>query len=195
MRSKTRKLSASSNLGKHSLSFNTAAVKPIFGPMQLQIADIVNRFFFYAQDSQDILFDPTAKLKSFMVCDMEDVAVSIRNGIKLPCVLLQVPVYEKEGDVDAAFEHVECSFIVLNKAAIGDYAGRMLAYSACKQIADQFIYRMIQDADEYFDGAMPKTSEGPVGPIGDSIFGWGVNFGFQQAIGTAIDPAKWGAAS
>lgn len=160
--------------------------------MQLKISDIVDRFTFYARDNQDLLFDPDAKNKSFMLCEMLDVAASVINGIKFPCMLLQIPQFEKEGEVDATYEHVEGSFIILTKAKATDYAGRMQAYSDCKAIADQMIYHMIQDADDYFDGAMPKTSEGAVGPIVDSLYGWGVNFGFQQAIGTELDPDKWG---
>jgi hypothetical protein len=42
---------------------------------------------------------------------------------------------------------------------------------------------------------MPKTAEGPFGPVGDQVFGWGVNFSFEQAIGMELNPAKWGASS
>ena len=159
----------------------------------MQISDIVNRFLFYARDNKDLLHVIGDKQNNaFMVCDMEDVGASVKNGIKFPCMLLQVPLYEKEGEIDATIEHVECSFIILNKVKLGDFAGRIQAYSDCKAIADQMIYHMIQDADTYFDGAMPKTSEGPVGPVVDSIYGWGVNFTFEQGIGTTLNDAKWG---
>lgn len=161
----------------------------------MNIASLVSRFEFYTRDNKLLLHvvnDPANK--AFAVCDMEDIAVSVRNGLKLPCLLLQVPVTEKEGEIDSVIEHWEASFIVLAEAANGDYAGRMQAYSDCKDIADQVIFQMIEDAGDFYDGALPKTSEGKVGPVVDNIYGWGVSFGFEMGIGTIPDPAQWGGA-
>jgi hypothetical protein len=164
--------------------------------MQLDIATIVSRFQFYARDNQDIKFDPSAKNKSFMLCDMQDVADALKTGIQFPCLFLQTPTFDKEGGVDQSFEHVSGSFtVMIGPVKVGDYAGRMQAYSDSKAICDQVIAHMIQDSDDYFDGAMPKTAEGPFGPVGDQVFGWGVNFSFEQAIGMELNPAKWGASS
>jgi hypothetical protein len=157
----------------------------------MTITDIVNRFIFYATDSKDVNYDPASKKPSFFLCNVEDIQQAIKNGITFPCIILQVPVFDKEGDTDNITEHVEGSFMILKPVKNGDIMGRMNVYDECKLIADQVINHMIQDAPDYFDGAQVKTAEGSVGPLVDQVYGWGVNFGFAQGYDGELDPEKW----
>jgi hypothetical protein len=154
----------------------------------MQIATLADRFSIYAQSNLALAYDPAAKEKSFFVCDIEEISAALKTGIKFPCLFLQVPEFEKSGLVDNAVENVECSFIILMQVKTGDYTGRLAAYDQCKGISDQIVNYMVEDTDEYYEGGQVKTAEGKFGPISDGIYGWGVNFGFEQAYNAEVDP-------
>lgn len=158
----------------------------------MNIAELGNRFEFYAINIKEIKHDPTAQKKAFLLCDVQDVQVSIKNGLKFPCLLMQTPEVEKEGDTDSIIEHFEGSFVVLDAySPRGTAAEKLAVYNDCKAIADKIYKRMIKDSDEYFEGALVRTSEGSFGPVAGELLGWGVNFGFEQGFDGETDPDDW----
>lgn len=157
----------------------------------MQISDLANRFGFYATDNIDLNHDPASATPAFLVCEIEELQAAVRNGLSLPCLLFQTPDFEKDGDGDHPVEHLEGSYIILDRVERNDSPGRLAAYDRCKRISDQLINHMIEDSDEFFDGNVVKTAEGRVGPLTDNLYGWAVNFGFAEAYNGEKDPAKW----
>ena len=158
----------------------------------MNIAELSARFEFYAAKNKSINHDANSKLKGFLQVDVQDVQVSIKNGIKFPCLLLQTPEVEKDGGIDNITEHYEGSFVVLQQCDVNQTAAfKMNLLYECKLICDQIFNRMIVDSDEYFEGAQIKTSEGSFGPIAGGVYGWGVNFGFEQGYNGELNPDDW----
>lgn len=156
----------------------------------MDIGTLAARFEHYAQINRDLAHDPDGDEPAFLVCNLEQIAAALKNGISLPVMFLQVPEFEKSGLIDNAIENIECSFIILAPVAVGDYRGQLTAYDTCKKISDQIINYTVEDSDDYFEGGQIKTSEGAAGPIGDNMYGWGVNFGFDQAYNAQVDESK-----
>jgi hypothetical protein len=156
----------------------------------MDIASLRDRFEYYARINGDLKHDPDSATPAFLVCNLEQIAAALRNGISLPVMFLQVPEFEKSGLVDNAVENIECSFIILDKVAVGDFRAQFDAYNNCKKISDQIINYTVEDSDTYFEGGQIKTAEGAAGPLGDNLFGWGVNFGFDQAYNAQVDESK-----
>jgi hypothetical protein len=157
----------------------------------MKITAIVNRFEFYATQNLALAYDPEAKDKSFFVCDLEALQSALKTGIRFPAMFAQVPEFEKDGNTDSPMEHIEGSFMILKSVKVNDVAGRLQAYDDCKEIADQVLNYMIEDSGDFFDGGFLKTSEGHFGPVADSIYGWAVNYSFEQGYDGVRDPAKW----
>lgn len=156
----------------------------------MDILQLSARFQYYAQKHKLLKYVPgDPKKRSYFECDAEEVAAAIKTGLSLPCLLLQTPTFEKDGSVDNATEHPECSFIILDHLPNG--APKFPLYHKLKGIADQIVNHIIADAPEYFEGGLIKTSEGAFGPIGDRLFGYAVNFGFEQAYNAELDPGQW----
>jgi len=156
----------------------------------MDIVTISDRFEFYCTDNLDINHVTGEKRNTaFLEADVEELQAAIKNGLKLPCVLLQTPEFDKDGDQDNVTEHVQCSFLVLDHLKPGDR--KLPLYNSCKKIADQLINHLVQDADEFFEGAIPKTSEGKIGPLTDNIYGWGVNFAWDTGYDATLNPDKW----
>jgi|GEM_PF-1111376 len=158
----------------------------------MDIAQLAERFKLYAIHSKAIKHDPTAIKKAFLLCDIQDVQVSIQNGLKFPCMLMQTPEVEKAGENDSIIEHFEGSFVILDNLPSGSTAEAKLALiNNCKTIADKVYRMMLKDSDEYFEGALVKTAEGLFGPVANTLIGWGVNFGFEQGFDGESDPNDW----
>ena len=158
----------------------------------MNIAELAARFEYYAVNNKQIAHDPASDSKSFLLCDVQDVQVSIQNGLKLPCMLMQTPDVEKDGDYDNITEHFEGSFVILDSFPAGsDAATKIAIIDRCKAISDKVYNRMLKDADTYFDGALVKTAEGSFGPVSNVLLGWGVNFGFEQGYNGEVDNDDW----
>lgn len=156
----------------------------------MDIVTLSDRFEFYATDNEDIgHVGGDKKNTAYLECDVEEIQAAIKNGLKLPCVLLQTPDFDKDGDADNITEHLQCSFLVLESLKPGDR--KFPTYDRCKKIADQFVNHLVQDADEFFEGALPKTSEGRIGPLTDNLYGWAVNFSLDAGYDGTLDPTKW----
>lgn len=156
----------------------------------MKIATLAARFQHYATINTDLAFDQASTNSSFLVCDIEEILNAIKTGISLPVMFLQVPEFSKEGNADNAIESVECAFMILNQGAAGNGILNLQVYDQCKDTADQVINYMVEDSPDYYEGATLKTAEGKVGPIGDQLYGWVVNFGFDQSYNAQADPAK-----
>jgi hypothetical protein len=159
----------------------------------MDISTISDRFEFYAINHKSIKHNPLVKKDTaFLLVDIQDVSVSVKTGLKFPCMFLQTPEVEKDGDMDSIYEHYEGSFAILKILDAGlTAAAKMHLFRDCKEIADEIYNRMLLDSDDYFEGAQIKTAEGAFGPIAGNVAGWGVNFGFQQGYDGEVNADKW----
>jgi hypothetical protein len=160
----------------------------------MDIAGLVARFLFYAQEHQDVLHDPAEKSQTaFALFDLENINEIIKNGVKFPCILLQTPEIVKQGEHDSTIEQYEFAFMVLKPLPKRDLSLKPGIIQDCKNISDEIYNRLLLDTDNgMFDGGLTNTAEGIVGPIGDQLYGWGVNLGFDQGYNAVVDPSKWG---
>jgi hypothetical protein len=158
----------------------------------MNIADLAARFEYYAINNSLIKHDPDSDIKAFLLCDVQDVQISVKNGIKFPCLFIQTPEVEKDGGRDSTTEHFEGSFVILATCPAGSTAAfKIDLLNTCKTIADQVYNRMMLDSEEHFDSALVKTSEGAFGPVAGYVYGWGVNFGFEQGYNAEVTAADW----
>jgi len=159
----------------------------------MDIAALTARFLFFAQKHKLVRHSPDDKKETaFLLFDMENINASIKNGLKFPCVLLQTPEVVKQGEHDSTIEQYECSFMVLKPLPKSDITLKPGIVQDCKAISDQFLNRLYDDAENgLIDGGLSNTSEGIIGPIGDGLYGWGVNFMYENGYDASVHTDDW----
>lgn len=157
--------------------------------MDLQLLE--SRFEFYAQNSVYLKHIPGDKFnRAFTSFDIENMHAAIENGVKFPCLFLETPSTEKEGINNNVSESYETSIMVLNQMIDGDYNSKSRIVDECKAICDKIYNRMIQDAPEYFESQLSKTTEGII-TTSNNLVGWMVAFGFTVAYDAEVDANDW----
>lgn len=156
----------------------------------MDITQLTQLFESYATKNKALAHNAADKNNiAFLECDMEEVQSALRTGLKFPCMLVQTPEVDKEGSLDNIVEQWEGSFIILMPQTTD--LTKSQCYQRAKNICDQIITAMVRDTFEYFEGGMMKTSEGKIGPVSDRLYGWGVNFGFDQGFDASFNPDNW----
>jgi len=157
----------------------------------MKVAELVDRFQFYAINHQLIKHDPNNKKeRAFERFNLDGLTIANKNGLKYPCLFLKTPEVEKAGEHDSVVENYDCSFFVVVPVKPGE--NKESAFDLCKQICDDILKRVLNDAHlEIFDGVQIGTSEGEVGPVTDNCFGWGVVFTVQKGFDYELKPDVW----
>lgn len=156
----------------------------------MKIADLKERFQFYAENHIDIRHNTAVRSQhSFFHLEGEEVQAAVNAGIKFPCLLLQTPEVEKGGDRDSMSETMEFTFVVLkNKGNLT----KAEILDLCKGISDEIFNLVISDfATEVLPGTLAGSNEGIVGPMADGLYGWGVSVNLTDAYDAQVNPNKW----
>lgn len=157
--------------------------------MDLQLLE--TRFEFYAQQSVFLKHIPGDKFnRAFTSFDIENMHAAIENGVKFPCLFLEIPSTEKEGLNDSVSENYETSYMVLKEMKDGDYENKAAIVNECKNICDSIYNRILNDAPEYFESQLSKTTEG-IMTTSNNLVGWMVAFAFTVSYNAELNINDW----
>ena len=157
----------------------------------MDLLALLNRFEYYTIQNKSLRHNPAIKEDTaFVNFDWEELAAAVETAVKFPCLFLQTPDIEKDGqDQDNLTETYEVTFMVLDHLADGDYANKPTLLQNCKTITDSIYNRMQQDAGEIFDSEISKTQEGAMKASG--LIGWSVTLAFTQGYNRTVDNTQW----
>lgn len=157
----------------------------------MDLLSLINRFSYYAQKHKTLIHNPAVKADTaFIKYDWDDLNAAVENAVKFPCLFLETPAIEKDGNQDNVHETYEITFMVLDKYDDGDFDAKTVLLQKCKTITDDIYCRMQADAPEFFESEMSKTQEGSIAKIG--LTGWVVTLSFTISINASVNAAKWG---
>lgn len=129
----------------------------------------------------------------FLHFDMEDMTNAL-PGLKLPAFFLTTPEVDFGGpNADSLIESYESSFMVLLQLPGGNITKKGETLTKAKDIADQFIRRMMADCRSgILEGFHPEgIKSGPTSRTIDNLFGWTVSFNIEQGFDGEIQPEAW----
>jgi hypothetical protein len=155
----------------------------------MKIAELIERFQFYAQNHKAIRHDPNGKRSSFLHVEVSDLVKAAQSGLQLPALLIQTPEVEKSGSYDGLSEDWGFTYVIFLK--LGELSKSQLI-DQCKEISDDIINMVMHDIElGLLPSMVPGSNEGIIGPVVDNIFGWGKSLSMVDGYDGEVNPDKW----
>jgi hypothetical protein len=145
----------------------------------MKIAELIERFQFYAQNHKAIRHD----------VEVSDLVKAAQSGLQLPALLIQTPEVEKSGSYDGLSEDWGFTYVIFLK--LGELSKSQLI-DQCKEISDDIINMVMHDIElGLLPSMVPGSNEGIIGPVVDNIFGWGKSLSMVDGYDGEVNPDKW----